>query len=106
MHYQVICFEIQIFYAEKLNNKGQELGGEFPIRDVSTGEGGILQVCLEGICLTFENDKVKIIKRIFSLESMIIFRNLLNCKKFVNVPHKKAIYSFSKNSVEFIFFFF
>lgn len=61
MHYQVICFEIQIFYAEKLNNKGQELGGEFPIRDVSTGEGGILQVCLEGICLTFENDKVKII---------------------------------------------
>lgn len=37
---------------------GQELGGEFPIRDVNTGEGGILQVCLEGICLIFENDKV------------------------------------------------
>ncbi|CAF1236792.1 unnamed protein product [Adineta steineri] len=36
---------------------GQELGGEFPIKDVNTGEGGILQVCLEGICLTFENDK-------------------------------------------------
>ncbi|CAF2723972.1 unnamed protein product [Rotaria sp. Silwood2] len=36
---------------------GQELGGEFPIRDVNTGEGGILQVCLEGICLIFENDK-------------------------------------------------
>ncbi len=40
--------------------EGQELGGEFPIRDVNTGEGGILQVCLEGICLTFENDKVNI----------------------------------------------
>lgn len=39
---------------------GQELGGEFPIQDVNTGEGGILQVCLEGICLTFENDKVNI----------------------------------------------
>lgn len=38
---------------------GQELGGEFPIKDMSTGEGGILQVCLEGICLTFENDKVR-----------------------------------------------
>ena len=38
---------------------GQELGGEFPIRDLNTGEGGILQVCLEGICLIFENDKVK-----------------------------------------------
>lgn len=37
---------------------GQELGGEFPIRDVNTGEGGILQVCLEGVCLIFENDKV------------------------------------------------
>lgn len=88
-----------------LNNwiiKGQELGGEFPIRDVSTGEGGILQVCLEGICLTFENDKVKTIQIIFSLESMIIFRNLLNYKKSVNVLHKKAIYSFSKSSVEFI----
>ncbi|UJR10094.1 hypothetical protein I4U23_014316 [Adineta vaga] len=36
---------------------GQELGGEFPIKDISTSEGGILQVCLEGICLTFENDK-------------------------------------------------
>lgn len=36
---------------------GQELGGEFPIKDVNTGEGGILEVCLEGICLIFENDK-------------------------------------------------
>jgi len=35
----------------------QELGGEFPIKDVKTGEGGLLQVCLEGICLTFENTK-------------------------------------------------
>ena len=41
---------------------GQELGGEFPIKDMNTGEGGILQVCLEGICLTFENDKVQIIR--------------------------------------------
>ncbi len=39
---------------------GQELGGEFPIKDVNTGEGGLLQVCLEGICLTFENNKVNI----------------------------------------------
>ena len=38
---------------------GQELGGEFPIKDVNTGEGGILEVCLEGICLIFENDKVR-----------------------------------------------
>ena len=37
---------------------GGELGGEFPIKDVNTGEGGLLQVCVEGICLTFENNKV------------------------------------------------
>ncbi|CAF0729996.1 unnamed protein product [Rotaria sordida] len=35
----------------------QELGGEFPIKNVKTGEGGLLQVCVEGICLTFENNK-------------------------------------------------
>ncbi len=42
----------------KLDCLGQELGGEFPIKDVNTGEGGLLQVCLEGICLTTENNKV------------------------------------------------
>ena len=41
---------------------GQELGGEFPIKDLETGEGGLLQVCLDGICLVFENDKVTISK--------------------------------------------
>ncbi len=54
-----ICFQKK----EKLDFvlfEGQELGGEFPIKDINTGEGGILQVCLEGICLTFENDKVNI----------------------------------------------
>ncbi|CAF2650409.1 unnamed protein product [Rotaria sp. Silwood2] len=35
----------------------QQVGGEFPIKNVNTGEGGLLQVCLEGICLTFENNK-------------------------------------------------
>ena len=45
---------------QRLTILGQELGGEFPIKDVNTGEGGILEVCLEGICLIFENDKVSI----------------------------------------------
>ncbi|CAM4856304.1 unnamed protein product [Rotaria socialis] len=35
----------------------QELGGEFPIKNLNNGEGGLLKVCLEGIWLTFENDK-------------------------------------------------
>lgn len=28
-----------------------ELGGEFPVTDMATGEGGLLQVCLEGVGL-------------------------------------------------------
>ncbi|XP_043826753.1 MAP kinase-activating death domain protein isoform X10 [Dromiciops gliroides] len=32
---------------------GPELGGEFPVQDMRTGEGGLLQVTLEGINLKF-----------------------------------------------------
>lgn len=35
-----------------------ELGGEFPVQDMNTGEGGLLQVCLEGVGLLFSNSKV------------------------------------------------
>lgn len=35
-----------------------ELGGEFPVQDMITGEGGLLQVCLEGVGLLFANSKV------------------------------------------------
>lgn len=35
-----------------------ELGGEFPVQDMSTGEGGLLQVCMEGVGLLFANSKV------------------------------------------------
>lgn len=35
-----------------------ELGGEFPVEDLKTGEGGLLQVCMEGVGLLFANSKV------------------------------------------------
>lgn len=35
-----------------------ELGGEFPVEDLNTGEGGLLQVCMEGVGLLFANSKV------------------------------------------------
>lgn len=35
-----------------------ELGGEFPVQDLSTGEGGLLQVCLDGVGLLFAYSKV------------------------------------------------
>ena len=40
---------------------GPELGGEFPVEDMKSGEGGLLQVCLEGIGLLFANSKVSVI---------------------------------------------
>jgi len=36
---------------------GTELGGEFPVQDVRSGEGGLLQVCMEGVGLLFQNSK-------------------------------------------------
>lgn len=38
---------------------GTELGGEFPVQDMKTGEGGLLQVCMEGVGLLFANSKVR-----------------------------------------------
>lgn len=36
-----------------------ELGGEFPVQDMTSGEGGLLQVCLEGVGLLFATSKVR-----------------------------------------------
>lgn len=37
---------------------GLELGSEFPVHDLKSGQGGLLQVCMEGIGLLFANSKV------------------------------------------------
>ena len=39
---------------------GPELGGEFPVQDMKSGQGGLLQVCMEGIGLLFANSKVHV----------------------------------------------
>lgn len=46
-----------------------ELGGEFPVQDMSTGEGGLLQVCMEGVGLLFANSKVHSSEEISSYQS-------------------------------------
>jgi len=38
---------------------GTDLGGEFPVEDLKTGQGGLLQVCMEGVGLLFANSKVR-----------------------------------------------
>ena len=47
--------------ATKANDKEipeMELGGEFPVEDIVSGEGGLLQVCMEGIGVLFADRKV------------------------------------------------
>ena len=41
-----------------LGGLSMELGGEFPVEDLNTGEGGLLQVCMEGVGLLFAQSKV------------------------------------------------
>ncbi|CAM1324954.1 MADD (predicted) [Pycnogonum litorale] len=43
--------------AARGNGSLPELGGEFPVQDMKTGEGGLLQVCMEGVGLLFSNRK-------------------------------------------------
>nr|XP_023023277.1 MAP kinase-activating death domain protein-like [Leptinotarsa decemlineata] len=54
----------QLYYCIKeamerggVSGTAPELGGEFPVQDMSTGEGGLLQVCMEGVGLLFANSK-------------------------------------------------
>ena len=37
-----------------------ELGGEFQILDLKTNEHGVLEICMEGIGLLFNNEKVNL----------------------------------------------
>jgi len=41
-----------------VDEEANELCGEFPVQDMRTGEGGLLQVCMEGVGLLFANSKV------------------------------------------------
>ncbi|XP_028899786.2 MAP kinase-activating death domain protein isoform X7 [Zeugodacus cucurbitae] len=56
------CRELYNSIKESMERSGTpknvpELGGEFPVQDMNTGEGGLLQVCLEGVGLLFSNSK-------------------------------------------------
>ena len=51
---------------------GAELGGEFPVQDMATGEGGLLQVCMEGIGLLFAHSKVRTLYPVPSLNPFLL----------------------------------
>jgi hypothetical protein len=57
--YQSIKESMQRAAAHHGSNRVcSELGGEFPVLDMKSGAGGILQVCMEGVGLLFATSKV------------------------------------------------
>lgn len=72
------------------NGTGPELGGEFPVQDMSTGEGGLLQVCLEGVGLLFVNSKVGDLL------------NILYHHNIIFIPNDLMTPFFDKVNIEFV----
>ncbi|XP_031340209.1 MAP kinase-activating death domain protein isoform X5 [Photinus pyralis] len=61
-YYTKKCKELYYCIKEAMERGGvagtaPELGGEFPVQDMNSGEGGLLQVCMEGVGLLFANSK-------------------------------------------------
>lgn len=70
------CKELYYCIKEAMERGGvagtaPELGGEFPVQDMSSGEGGLLQVCMEGVGLLFANSKVSNCLRSFIMTCYI-----------------------------------
>lgn len=63
---------------------GTDLGGEFPVEDMATGQCGLLQVCLEGVGLLFANSKVCSIfpKSYFSI-SLSLLQKAFCCYHYI-----------------------
>lgn len=62
--FPIKCKQVYESIKEAMERSGKpnnvhELGGEFPVSDMATGEGGLLQVCLEGVGLLFHSSKVR-----------------------------------------------
>lgn len=45
----------------KVTLSGRDLGGEFPVQDMESNQGGLLQVRIDGITLLFEERQVMLL---------------------------------------------
>ncbi|XP_065610961.1 MAP kinase-activating death domain protein isoform X2 [Cyrtonyx montezumae] len=76
---------------------GPELGGEFPVQDMKTGEGGLLQVTLEGINLKFMHSQVFIelnhIKKCNTVRGVFVLEEFGNYIILILVPETKEVVS-------------
>ena len=67
--------------ASKINDTEipeMELGGEYPVEDLISGEGGLLQVCMEGIGVLFADRKVNMLYFIIILNKYLFITRLLS----------------------------
>ncbi|XP_012580793.1 PREDICTED: MAP kinase-activating death domain protein isoform X11 [Condylura cristata] len=72
---------------------GPELGGEFPVQDMKTGEGGLLQVTLEGINLKFmHNQERKVFIELNHIKKCNTVRGVFVLEEFA-VPEIKEVVS-------------
>lgn len=55
-------FFLDTLFEYKIGSKS--IGGEFPVQDVKTGQGGILKVCKDGINLLLQSSKVSQFKTV------------------------------------------
>ncbi|XP_069750425.1 MAP kinase-activating death domain protein isoform X2 [Narcine bancroftii] len=82
---------------------GPELGGEFPVQDMKTGDGGLLQVTLEGINLKFMQSQVFIelshikkcntVKGVFVLDEFVPQTNEVVTHKYKTPMANEICYS-------------
>ncbi|XP_032894354.1 MAP kinase-activating death domain protein isoform X11 [Amblyraja radiata] len=82
---------------------GPELGGEFPVQDMKTGDGGLLQVTLEGINLKFMQSQVFIelshikkcntVRGVFVLEEFVPQTNEVVTHKYKTPMAHEICYS-------------
>uniref|UniRef100_A0A9J8CCJ3 MAP kinase-activating death domain protein n=1 Tax=Cyprinus carpio carpio TaxID=630221 RepID=A0A9J8CCJ3_CYPCA len=67
---------------------GPELGGEFPVQDMKTGEGGLLQVTLEGINLKFmHSQERKVFIELSHIKKCNTVKGVFFLEEFGNYPH-------------------
>lgn len=69
--------------------EGVEPGGEFPIEDMASGEGGLIHVCLEGVGLLFVNSKVSSQKHFATDLHVHIYINILKLHNYYIKNNRK-----------------
>ncbi|XP_038620093.1 MAP kinase-activating death domain protein isoform X2 [Tachyglossus aculeatus] len=84
---------------------GPELGGEFPVQDMRTGEGGLLQVTLEGINLKFMHNQVFIelnhIKKCNTVRGVFVLEEFVpETKEVVSHKYKTPMCAARKRKTE------